>query len=121
MTAYVYSRGMHESVLGAVRGVGAVFGITATFVFPRLRGKVGVAWSGMLSIWLQLFLLGFCLVGSFLGHGQSGDCTELAGEEQASCERVRNAELGLLCTGVVLSRVGLWMFDLSVTQMLQEL
>jgi iron-regulated transporter 1 len=37
-----------------------------------------------------------------------------------SCKADRNKEVGLLIAGVITSRVGLWMFDLAVTQMLQE-
>lgn len=34
MTAYLKWAGMPESILGVTRGIGAGFGITATFVFP---------------------------------------------------------------------------------------
>ena len=39
MTAYTYYRGVSEATLGAVRGVGAIFGISATFVFPYLEKR----------------------------------------------------------------------------------
>jgi len=47
--------------------------------------------------------------------GQASDPTLKAG-----CERSRNIELALLLTGVIASRLGLWMFDLAVSQLLQE-
>ena len=34
MTAYLKWAGMPQSILGAARGVGAGFGVTATFVYP---------------------------------------------------------------------------------------
>lgn len=41
-------------------------------------------------------------------------------QDVGNCATLRNEEIGLLLTGVVTSRMGLWMFDLAVTQMLQE-
>ena len=41
-TAYCFYRGMSEAMLGGLRGVGAVFGIGATFLFPPLHSRSGV-------------------------------------------------------------------------------
>jgi iron-regulated transporter 1 len=39
MTAYIYYRGLSEAVIGTVRGLGAVFGISATLVFPWFQRR----------------------------------------------------------------------------------
>lgn len=39
MVAYSYYRGVSAAALGGVRGVGAVFGISATLIFPYLTKR----------------------------------------------------------------------------------
>ncbi|KAJ7354739.1 hypothetical protein OS493_030516 [Desmophyllum pertusum] len=41
-TGYAYTQCLSESILSIVRGVGSLFGVLATFVFPRLRNSIGV-------------------------------------------------------------------------------
>jgi len=119
MTAYAYNRGVEEATLAAFRGVGAAFGLLGTFIFPIMVSKRGLIQTGGISIWFQLVLLGLCIVSTFFS-GHTGDCSEFEGTEHDGCIHDRNVEVGLLITGVVVSRCGLWMFDLAVTQMLQE-
>lgn len=54
MTAYAYYRGMTEVLLGAIRGIGACFGVAATFVFPVLVRRIGVVRTGFVSIVTQV-------------------------------------------------------------------
>merc|ERR1712159_287678 len=81
------------------RGVGAAFGIVATIVTPIMVERLGVNKAGFCSIWLQLTLLLPCLLSVFVDNVP--------------------LELTMLITGVVISRLGLWGFDLAVTQLLQ--
>lgn len=121
MTAYANHRGMSEAALSIARGAGALFGLIATFLYPRLHRRMGVVKTGVLSIWAQLCLLVLCVIGVSLS-GRSGDCSTLAynPHQKIICLEERNLELGLLITGVIVSRMGLWMFDLAVSQVLQE-
>ena len=68
MTAYAYYRGLTEVLLGGIRGIGACFGVAATFVFPVLVSRLGVVRTGLVSIvtqvrlqrrWCQRLLLWF--------------------------------------------------------------
>jgi iron-regulated transporter 1 len=122
MTAYAYSRGMTEATLGGLRGVGAVFGITATFIFAPLQGRVGLARTGLFAIWAQLATLVLCLVSAALAQPWFGDCHSLREDSEAfhACHRSRALELGLLMSGTILARMGLWLFDLTVSQLLQQ-
>eukprot|EP00658_Telonema_sp_P-2_P008159 TRINITY_DN13060_c0_g4_i4.p1 TRINITY_DN13060_c0_g4~~TRINITY_DN13060_c0_g4_i4.p1 ORF type:complete len:591 (-),score=103.94 TRINITY_DN13060_c0_g4_i4:452-2224(-) len=99
MTAYVNWRGMPGTYLGIARGCGAAFGIVATIVTPIMVHRLGARKAGLVSIWVQLMLLLPC----FLSTAVSDPL----------------AELSLLIGGVVVSRLGLWGFDLAVTQLLQ--
>lgn len=128
-TQYVNSRGLGESLLSVFRSIGATFGLMSTFIYPQLQKSKGVVMTGGIAIWLQLSLLGLCLLStawSEPGDCRPGGCGRLQeiyvdGLNSGDiCERSRNVELGLLLTGIITSRLGLWMFDLSVSQMLQE-
>ena len=122
MTAYAYSRGMTEATLGGLRGIGAVIGITATFTFAPLQRRMGLARTGLLAIWGQLATLVLCLISAALAQPWLGDCTILRDDSQAyhACHRSRALELGLLLAGTILARMGLWLFDLTVSQLLQQ-
>lgn len=121
MTAYIYSRGMSEAKLAYARGGGAVFGLISTFIYPQLFKSKGVVDTGGISIWIQFICLSLCVLST--AWADDGDCTEFEFTDVdrfSLCRTQRNRELGLLLTGVIVSRVGLWMFDLAVSQLLQE-
>lgn len=120
MTAYVYTRGMDEAHLAIARGGGAIFGLLGTFGFPILSQRFGINKTGLISIWMQVSMLSFCVISTFFSS-TTGDCEGILDVTQKDdCTSNRNTELSLLLTGVIVSRLGLWMFDLAVTQMLQE-
>eukprot|EP00051_Salpingoeca_urceolata_P019659 m.289759 g.289759 ORF g.289759 m.289759 type:complete len:455 (-) comp19461_c1_seq18:551-1915(-) len=121
MTGYTYYRGMSEVVLGSTRGVGAIFGIGATMASSRLIERFGLVPSGMIGVWAQLVCLLLSLLGVLYGDPSQGNCSQLADHaKRSSCEHNRNVELTLLLLGVVSSRMGLWTFDLVVSQLLQQ-
>ena len=64
-TGYAYTQGISESILSIVRGVGSLFGVIATFVFPVLRNRVGLVRSGLFSMSLQFSCLLFCVAAVF--------------------------------------------------------
>lgn len=101
MVPYLYSRGMTEATLGLYRGVGAAFGILATLSLSSLTRKLGLLWSGTIGVYMQLFCLFIGVSGVLLGMDNV-------------------VSTHLLVLGVVLSRWGLWTFDMVVTQLIQE-
>ena len=64
-TGYAYTQCMNESLLSIIRGIGSLFGVLATFVFPRLRHAVGVVRCGLFSMSLQFSCLLFCVAAVF--------------------------------------------------------
>lgn len=64
-TGYAYTQCLTESVLSLVRGIGSLFGVLATFVFPRLRNAVGVVRCGLFSMSIQFSCLLLCVAAVF--------------------------------------------------------
>ena len=64
-TGYAYTQCLSESILSIVRGVGSLFGVFATFIFPRLRNAVGVVRCGLFSMSLQFSCLLLCVAAVF--------------------------------------------------------
>jgi iron-regulated transporter 1 len=108
MTAYVKHQGLTEVVVSIFRAAGALTGILATFLYPWLQKRLGILTIGMLGICHQLLCLLVAVLPVLLYHmGLPGGWSQL----------------GLLyctLTGVALSRTGLWLFDLCVSQLLQD-
>lgn len=64
-TGYAYTQCLSESILSIVRGVGSLFGVFATFIYPRLRNAVGVVRCGLFSMSFQFSCLLLCVAAVF--------------------------------------------------------
>lgn len=106
MTAYLKWQGMTEAELSLYRGAGAVSGLLSTLVFPSLHHAAGLKTTGLVGIWWQTISLAVAVLPVWLG--------QLGARLPAAT--ISHVLLG----GLVASRFGLWLFDLSVSQMLQE-
>ena len=94
MTSYLQWRGVNTATLGLSRGIGAVFGLLGTVLFPALyKWTDSVVRSGLYSIWIFWILLTPCAAIFWI-----------SGESLYSDYGVMGA--------MILSRVGLWAFDL---------
>ncbi|XP_050212361.1 solute carrier family 40 member 2-like [Mercurialis annua] len=100
MTATLKWEGIPAFVIAIARGLSAIIGIAATIVYPFLQSRILSQRAGLWSIWSQWTCLLIC-IGSIW---------------------VQNRHLAayMLMAGVATSRLGLWMFDLSVTQQMQD-
>ncbi|RVW74824.1 Solute carrier family 40 member 1 [Vitis vinifera] len=104
MTVALQWEGIPAYFIGIARGISAAIGIAATFVYPILQSHISTLRTGLWSIWSQVLLR---------SHFSS---KLLLLADHYLCE--------LCCIfangGVATSRLGLWMFDLSVTQQMQD-
>ncbi|XP_011095089.1 solute carrier family 40 member 2 isoform X2 [Sesamum indicum] len=100
MTAALEWQGIPAYVIGIARGLGATVGIAATFLYPMLQSHISTLRTGLWSIWSQWTCLLLCVGSIFVK------------------EKLTSAYM-LMC-GVASSRLGLWMFDLSVIQQMQD-
>lgn len=100
MTAALEWRGIPAYVIGIARGVSAIVGIAATFVYPVIHSRISTLRTGLWSIWTQWPILLVCVASIW----------------------VRNniVSAWMLMGGVAASRLGLWMFDLAVIQQMQD-
>jgi solute carrier family 40 (iron-regulated transporter), member 1 len=108
MTSYLKWAGMGEARLAMYRALGAASGIAATVAFPPLQRAVGLPATGAVAVWLQLA----CLVG-----GAAPSVVAWAG---GGDDASHGSAPAALAWGLVLSRFGLWTFDLAANQVVQE-
>lgn len=98
-------RGVVACLLASCR-FGALSGVLATLTFPALQRTLGLVLTGAAAVWAQLLCL-LCAtlpaLASLLGAPLPNRGVLLA-----------------LVWGLVLSRFGLWTFDLIVNQLIQE-
>jgi len=104
MVAYVMTLGVPPAAIAGYRSLGEVFGFTATIVAPRIYSSLGAVKSATLFIWLQWL----CLIPCVWGGSNMARSWPPA------------VSSALLFGGVGVSRLGLWGFDLAVTQLMQE-
>ncbi|KAK8464708.1 hypothetical protein PHAVU_010G062300 [Phaseolus vulgaris] len=101
MTATLEWKGIPTYVIGLGRGISAVIGIAATVAYPVLQSRISTIRTGLWSIWSQWTCLLPCIASIWI---QSGFLSSY-----------------ILMGSVAISRLGLWMFDLSVLQHMQDL
>ncbi|KAL1331153.1 hypothetical protein HN51_048407 [Arachis hypogaea] len=101
MTATLEWEGIPAYIIGIGRGISAVIGIGATVAYPVLQSQISTIRTGLWSIWSQWTCLLPCVAAIWIHSGNISSYTLMA--------------------SVALSRLGLWMFDLSVLQQMQDL
>ena len=93
--------------VGIIRSVSTVFEISATWLAPYLTSRIGVIRAGLWSICWQMGWLASGMSWIFFSYSQGYPMTTLT------------PAIGLVVT-VALSRVGLWGFDLSAQNIVQD-
>nr|POE47804.1 solute carrier family 40 member 2 [Quercus suber] len=101
MITYLLSLGVSPTALGILRGVAAIFEMSATWVAPKIMERIGPIRAGIWFLNFQFFCVSIACL--FLWVDVSP----------------RTAAVGLVCA-VVASRIGLWGFDLSAQIIIQE-
>jgi solute carrier family 40 (iron-regulated transporter), member 1 len=104
MTAYLLSRGMSMSSVGLWRGLSAISGLCGTFVYRHLRQRFSLVTVGFVSILYQCVILSIGVVTLYLPTTLLSFSTAMT----------------LLVGTVITSRIGLYGFDIAVTQLMQE-
>ncbi|KAF4556927.1 Hypothetical protein D9617_1g088090 [Elsinoe fawcettii] len=101
MINYLASRSLSSLTIGALRTFSALFELSATFIAPLLMSRIGPIRSGIWQLNWQLSCLAIATATMFV------PTTPLGG-------------LWLFLPAVMLSRAGLWGFDLSAQVLIQE-
>lgn len=128
-TGYGYALGVPEYILGIFRALGSAAGIIGTIMFVFLRKRVGIVRSGLYALSIQITFLTLC-VGSVFAPGSPFDPrflqTQRMSGNNETCVLVESQDVeshmsaGLFFGGMILSRMGLWAFDLVTSQQIQE-
>ncbi|XP_071965972.1 solute carrier family 40 member 1-like [Antedon mediterranea] len=140
-SGYGYSQGLSGTVLGVFMGLGSVMGVLGTIVYPIVQKRLGVVRTGIYANAEQVLCLMLC-VASIYAPGSSFDLgyrrrppvptdepmyytdpyNNITSSNMLESDYNQHSywSVGLLFAGMILSRTGLWMFDLTVTQLLQE-
>ena len=100
MTAYLVWRGMRFDSVGVWRGISSAIGLLGTVIYHLSVKVMSIESTGMWSITFQFV----CLSVSYASLFVEDLYTSLA----------------MLIAGVCASRIGLWVFDISITQLMQE-
>lgn len=130
-STYFLTQGLSSDLIGLGQGIGGIFGISGTLVYPFLQRRVGTVRTGLIGISMQVSMLLFCVVGAFTpGHPTtdtsksyySPTCYNESYDMSLDVEDnpKDNISLIFILVGVIGARFGLWMFDLSVSQLVQE-
>jgi iron-regulated transporter 1 len=100
MTAYLVFRGMRLETVGIWRGISSAVGLAGTFVYHASVKRTTLVNTGMWSIIYEFACLSICFASLFVDDF--------------------NLSMGMLIAGACASRIGLWVFDIAVTQLFQE-
>ena len=101
MVTYLLSVGYTSTVVGLVRMLSTVFELWATWIAPKVMDRLGPTRSGMWFLSFQMACLGVTALVFWTAPAPLWAATGLVG-------------------GTILSRVGLWGFDLSAQVIIQE-
>ena len=106
MITFLIAIGYNSLHIGAARTVSSIFELSATWIAPKLIKKVGPVRGGIWSLNWQII---------WLAAGVSGFFADWSGSRSSSI-----LGASALVGGVILSRVGLWCFDLSAQNIIQD-
>jgi iron-regulated transporter 1 len=101
MVSYLKLIGYSDFMLGVLRVVAGIAGISATYLMPMISSRIGVIRTGIWSLWAEFFTLVPVVLSFKLNTSHW-------------------IKFMMMFGGMSLSRIGLWMFDLSETLILQQ-
>lgn len=139
-TGYASSQGLTALSVSLCYAAGSLVGIFGTFLFPYMRLKLGVLKTGAIGSFSQLIMLMLCVVAIWAPGSPSllksanwysqNNASVFSGNSklnnntlttQAPLPKGFNyTSIVLVMVGIILSRTGIWLLDLSVTQLQQE-
>ncbi|KAI0720075.1 Ferroporti-1 [Cerioporus squamosus] len=106
MLSYLKAHAYSDPFLAGMRGLNVVAGLAGTLAMPFLEKKLGLVRAGNWSIWSEVVCLLPVLIVLYVGAPSDGT-------------RAPAWNAALLFGGMMLSRIGLWAFDLCQLKELQ--
>ncbi|KAL7329919.1 hypothetical protein PS15p_204929 [Mucor circinelloides] len=103
MISYLKIAGYSDWSLGILRAVAGIAGIASTYILPYLSAKIGIIRAGVWALWFESATL-VPVVLSFTTWGSQSPWGPI-----------------MLFGGMSVSRIGLWVFDISETILMQQM
>jgi iron-regulated transporter 1 len=103
MISYLKIVGYSDWSLGTLRAIAGISGMASTYILPYLSARIGIIRTGVWALWFESFTL-VPVVLSFTAWGS-----------QSSWGHI------MLFGGMSVSRIGLWVFDIAETILLQQM
>jgi hypothetical protein len=125
MTVYVRWAGVSDDRLGLFRGLAALFGYSGAVLFPYISGWLGL-WAAAQVAILYQFILVAVAASSFFWEGASSSVYVVIFAVVRGRFSIPSVAVDYVfcvcswCAVQLLSRTGLWLFDLCVRQIAQE-
>ncbi|GAA5975498.1 hypothetical protein JCM10908_005179 [Rhodotorula pacifica] len=107
MLAYLKSHSYPDPFVAGMRAVGVVTGLMGTLAMPMLEKRIGLVRTGTWSVFSEVVTLIPALLAFFVATPPEG-------------KRGSPGNDAMLFTGMALSRIGLWSFDLAQLKELQQ-
>ncbi|XP_053374081.1 solute carrier family 40 member 1-like [Mercenaria mercenaria] len=148
---YAYSQGLSEDLIGGLLAAAACSGIIGTFLYPRIRMRIGLQRTGLYALAAEISSLTLCVISIFCPgspfdplyfsrYSKVINNTETITESYLSTFYTNNTtvnvtsepttapapfassyvSISLLMTGIIGARIGLWLADLTITQLFLE-
>jgi len=116
---YAIIQKVPESILGILVAVSAVVGVLGSVAYPLLKKRLGLERTGLLGMFLLVSTSTLSVVSIFIpGSPFINWISNIENEDHDKSSNV--AHVTVLMTGIILARFGLWIVDLTITQILQE-
>ncbi|KAK0063684.1 solute carrier family 40 member 1, partial [Biomphalaria pfeifferi] len=137
---YAKTQGVSELLIGIMMALSASFGILGTFLYPFMRTRLGLARTGIVGLSLQISCLLFCVISVWMpgskfdwtsGHSVTTkneiNCSEILPNGNVTLPYAEdvlhvsdNISVWMLLAGIITSRFGLWVADLTISQLYME-
>ena len=133
---YCMKQCVPESILGALVGVSAVFGVLGSVAFPILLKRIGLTKTGLTGFGCLVSTLILCVVAVGLDgspfrqellftavpevNATLGHSVPHGQEQDGGCQVASFVSVAMFLSGVISARFGLWIADLTVNQILQQ-
>jgi len=125
---YAIIQKVPEFILGILVAVSAVVGVLGSVAYPLLKKRLGLERTGLLGMFLlvststlsvvSIFLPGSPFISHFIPSVEKGE--ELSQTHHSEQTDTNVAHITVLMIGIIIARFGLWIVDLTITQILQE-
>eukprot|EP00094_Tigriopus_californicus_P010640 TCALIF_10264-PA protein Name:"Similar to SLC40A1 Solute carrier family 40 member 1 (Homo sapiens)" AED:0.13 eAED:0.13 QI:0/0/0/0.85/1/1/7/0/485 len=115
---YILTQRIPESVLGILVGGSALIGVLGSMAYPQIKKRIGMERTGLFGMFFLVSTSSLSVASLFL----PGSPFLASGRPilEDSSDEFQWQSVATLLTGIIAARFGLWITDLTITQIIQE-